>query len=107
MHRNRHGLLRDLGIAVRDRDGVLLVKAHQHFGIAIAEIVDETVVEAAIRRAGNQRDITKIQLAQHFGHGVRTPSKTGIGGTQEIVLAGKILCRNFKVSRQAFPGCAP
>ena len=48
MHRHRHRLFGHLGIALRDRHRVLLVQAHQHLGVAIAEIVHERVVQAAI-----------------------------------------------------------
>src|SRR5207302_6465154 len=66
----RHRLPGHLGITVRDRDRVLLVQAQKYLRIAIAEIVDEAVVQAAEARAGNERDIGQRERAQRVGDDV-------------------------------------
>ena len=70
MQCNRHRLPGHLGITVRDRHRVLLVQTQKHLRIAIAEIVDEAVVQAAKARAGNERDIGQHERAQRFGDDV-------------------------------------
>ncbi len=52
-----HGLAGDLGVAMRDSPRGFLVQAQQHLRPLIAEIVDQTVVQAAIARTGIERDI--------------------------------------------------
>ncbi len=66
-----------LGVAVRHRDGVLLVQAEQHLRIAVAEQIDEAVVQAAIGGAGVQRNIGDVELAQHQRDRVRAPVIAG------------------------------
>ncbi len=63
MHRADHRLAGDLGIAVGDGDGGFLVQAEQHLRLRIAEIVDDAVVQAAIARAGRERDIGDVERA--------------------------------------------
>ena len=70
MHRRRHRLAGDLGIAVRDGDRGFLVQAEQHLRPLIAEIVDQTVVQAAIAGARIERDIGNVERAQRVGHHV-------------------------------------
>ena len=57
VHGRGHRLAGHLGIAVRDRDRILLVQAEQHLRRLIAEVVDEAVVQSAEARAGIERDV--------------------------------------------------
>ena len=61
------GLSVDLGIAVRDRDGGFLVQAEQHLRRLVPEIIHDRVVQAAKARAGIERDIRNVEIAQCFG----------------------------------------
>ncbi len=67
MHRHRHRLAGDLGIALRDRHRAFLVQAEQHLRLRVAEVVDDAVVEAAIAGAGVERDIGDVEGAQRVG----------------------------------------
>ncbi len=81
MHRGRHRLVGDLGVALRDRDRDLLVQAEQHLRLLVAEIVDDRIVQAAIAGAGIERDIGDIQRTQGFGDDVAAPAGS-VGGGQ-------------------------
>ena len=70
MHRRRHRLAGDLGVAVRDRDRAFLVQAEQHLRLLVAEIIDDAVVQAAIAGAGIERDIGNVERAQRVGDDV-------------------------------------
>jgi hypothetical protein len=67
MHRCRHRLAGDLGVAVSDRDRRFLVKAQQHLRRGIADMVDQAVMETAIAGAGIECDIGNVEVAQHLG----------------------------------------
>ena len=86
MQRHRHRPFGHLGVAVRDRDRVLLVQADEHFRVTIAEIVDEAVVQAAIARSGHQRDVAQVEPPQHLGDRVRAPAEPGVGLAHQPVL---------------------
>ena len=60
VHGGGHRLAGHLGVAVRDRDRALLVQAEQHLRRLVAEIVDDRVVQAAIARAGIERDVGNV-----------------------------------------------
>ena len=75
MHRRRHRAARDLGVAVRDRDRGLLVQAEQHLRRRVAEIIDQAVVQAAIARAGIERDVGDVEVAQGLGHHVAAEAR--------------------------------
>ena len=79
VHRRRHRLAGHLGVAVRDRDRALLVQAEQHLRRVVAEIVDDRVMEAAIARAGIERDVGNLQRTQRFGGDVAAPSGRIVG----------------------------
>jgi hypothetical protein len=57
MQHHAHHAARGLGVAVRDRDRRLLVQAEQHLRLRVAEVVDDAVVQAAVARAGVQREV--------------------------------------------------
>jgi hypothetical protein len=100
MERDCHRALRHLGVTLRNANGVLFVQADHHLRIAIAQIVHKGVVQAAIARAGRQRDVAHIKPAQHFGHSVRRPAEFSIGGKLQLVLvveAGRCDALNFTV----------
>ena len=63
MYRAHHRLAGHLGIAMGDGDGCFLVQTEQHLRLRIAEIIDDAVVQAAIARAGRQRDIGDVERA--------------------------------------------
>ena len=73
VHDRAHRAAGRLGIAVRDRDRVLLVQTQQHLRVAVAEQVDEAVVQPAIGGAGVQRDIGQVKFAQHQRDRVAAP----------------------------------
>ena len=87
MHRGAHRLAGDLGIAVRDRDRGLLVQAEQHLRRGVADVVDEAVVQAAIARAGIERDVGNVEVAQHLGDDVAAEAG-GIGARRNRALDG-------------------
>ena len=62
-----------LGVAVRDRDRVLLVQADEHPRIAVAVVVHQAVVQPAVARAGDQREVAQVEAAEEFGHRVAAP----------------------------------
>ena len=68
-----HRLARRLGIAMRDRDRMILVQAQQDTRPFVAEVIDETVVEPAIARAGVEADIGNAQPAEHLCGDVAAP----------------------------------
>ena len=73
MHRGRHGLLCDLAVPVGDRDCVFFMQADNHLRIAVAEIINDAVVESAIARAGHQGDILEVEPSGHFGNDIAAP----------------------------------
>ena len=62
-----------LGVAVGDRDRVLLVQADEHPRIAVAGVVHQAVVQPAVARAGDQREVAQVQAAEEFGQRVAAP----------------------------------
>ncbi len=74
MHRGSHRLAGDLGIAVRDGDGALLVQAEQHLRPLVAEVIDDAVVEAAIAGARIERDVGHAGGAQRVGRDIAAES---------------------------------
>ena len=80
MHRRRHRLAGHLGVAVRDCDRALLVQAEQHLRRGIAEVIDEAVVQAAIARAGIERDVGNVERAQRVGDDVRAERRRVCAG---------------------------
>ena len=81
-----HRLFGDLGIALRDADGMFFMQADHHLRVAIAEIVDEAVVQAAVAGARRQRDIFHVETAQRLGHGIGSPAEFCIRGLEQLVL---------------------
>jgi hypothetical protein len=65
-----HQPSRGARIAVRDRHGRLLVQAEQHLRPLVAEVVDDAVVQAAVARAGVEREVRDVERAQHGSDGV-------------------------------------
>ena len=65
VHDRAHRAAGHLGVAMRHCDGVLLVQTQQHLRVAVAEEVDEAVMQAAIGCAGIERDIGNVKLTQH------------------------------------------
>ena len=70
MHRRRHRLAGDFGVAMRDGDRAFLVQAEQHLWPLVAEVVHQAVVQAAIAGARIERDIGDVERAQRIGHHV-------------------------------------
>ena len=61
-----HGLVRRLGIAMGNADGVILMQAEQHAGVAIAEMIDDGIMQPAIGGARIERHIFHAGQAQHL-----------------------------------------
>ena len=70
---DRHCPIRRLGIAVRDRQRVILVQAQQQLRVAVSEIVDQAVVKAAKAGTGVERDVLEVEPTQHLGRDVAAP----------------------------------
>ncbi len=70
VHDRAHRLSGGLRVAVRERDGHLLVGAEDDLGPALA-VVHERVVEPAVRRAGIQRDVLDAERLQQIDDHVR------------------------------------
>ena len=77
MRRRRHRAAGHLRVAVRDRDGVLLVEAEQHLRPLVAEVVDEAVVQPAEARARIERDVGDVERAQRLGDRVAAEQRAG------------------------------
>ena len=88
MHRRRHRLAGDLGVAVRDGDRAFLVQAEQHLRPLIAEIIDQTVVQTAIAGARIERDIGDVERAQRVGHHVAAEAG-GIDAGRDRAIDGR------------------
>ena len=74
-----HHFVGDLGVAVCNRHRGFFMHAQHHLRCAVAEQVDDAIVQAAIACARHQRDIRHTQFAQHQGDGVAAPE--GFAGT--------------------------
>ena len=90
MHRRRHRLAGDLGIAVRDGDRAFLVQAEQHLRPLVAEIIHQAVVQAAIAGARIERDIGDVERAQRVGHHVAAEAGGVDAGRHGAVEGGDI-----------------
>ena len=65
VQRRGHHAIGRLAVALRDRHRVLVVQAQDHLRRAVAEVVDEAVVQPAVARAGIERDVRDVERAQH------------------------------------------
>ncbi len=74
-HRTTGGL----GVAVRQADGDLLVRALDHLHL-VARVVHQRVVQPAEGRARVQRDVRQVQLPQGVDHDVGAPDRRVVGG---------------------------
>ena len=88
MHRRRHRLAGDLGIAVRDGDRAFFVQAEQHLRPLVAEVIHQAVVQAAIAGAGIERDIGDIERAQRIGHHVAAEAG-GVDAGRDRAIEGR------------------
>ena len=109
VHRRAHRLAGDLGIAVRDRHRRLLVQAEDHLRLLVAEEVDDRVVQAAIARAGIERDIRDIERAQRLGDDVAAKGR-GIGAVWDLKPLDRVNVRvfgrgGFRCHVLMSPGC--
>jgi len=75
VQRHGHRLAGHLGVAMRHRHRMLLVQAQDHLRVAIAEMIDQAVVESAIGGTGIEADIGNAQGAQHVGGDVAAPAR--------------------------------
>ncbi len=80
-----HRLAGGLGVAVRDRDRMVLVQAEQNAGLRVAEMVDQAVVQPAIARARVEADIGDAGAAQHLRGDVAAPGHLAVGLTRGLV----------------------
>src|ERR1700730_2278357 len=74
-----HRLAGRLGIAVRDRDRMVLVQTQQDTRPLVAEMIDDAVVQPAITRAGIQADIRDAEAAQHLSRTATAPGDDLVG----------------------------
>ena len=74
-----HRLAGRLGVAVRDRDRMVLVQAEDDAGILVAEMIDQAVVKAAIARAGIEADIADAETPQHLRGDIAAPGHAAVG----------------------------
>ena len=70
---HRHRAPGDLRVAVGDGDRRLLVEREQHRGVAVAQVVDQAVVEAAVARPRVEGDPAQVEAAQQRGDGIAAP----------------------------------
>ncbi len=80
-----HRLARRLGVAMRDRDRVVLVQAQQHAGPLVAEMIDQAVVQPAIARARIEAHIWNAEPAQHLRRDVAAPRDGVVGRSVDLV----------------------
>src|SRR5262245_32394336 len=74
-----HGLAGRLGIAVGDRDRMVLVQAEDDARIFIAEVVNDAVVESPVARPWVEADERNAKTAQHLRGDIAAPSDFVIG----------------------------
>ncbi len=75
----RHRLAGRLGVAMRDRDGMIFVQAENDAGILVAEMVNQAVVKSAIARPWVEADKGDVKTAQHLRGDVTAPSDLVVG----------------------------
>ena len=77
MHRHRQRLAGDLRVTLGDCHRVFFVQAEQHLRRAIAQIVDQAVMQSAEARAGIERDVRDAGRAQGFGDNIAAELRRG------------------------------
>ena len=108
-----HGLAGDLGVALRDGDGVLLMQAQQHLGVLVAQIVHDAVMQAPIARARIERDIGDVEGLQGFRNDVAAEDRARLGGSiglleprrERAEADGCVRTRCFGAAHQILPEC--
>jgi len=80
-----HGLAGRLGVAVRDRDRVVLVQAQEDAGLLVAEMIDDAVVQPAIARARIEADVADAAAAQHLRRDIAAPGHLVVGLSLDLV----------------------
>ena len=73
MQRYRHRPVGRAAIAVGDRHGMLLVQAEHDLRVAVAEIVDDGILQAAEARARHHGDVGQVERPHRRGHDVAAP----------------------------------
>ncbi len=73
MDDRHHRLAARLGVAVGDLHGDLFVIAEQHRRLVLA-VIDQRIVQAAVTRAGIERDVGKIVLLDQIDDDVGLPA---------------------------------
>jgi hypothetical protein len=68
VHDGGHRRALGLGVAVGQGDGDLLVGGEDQLGGTVAAVVDQRIVQAAIGRAGIERDVLDADGAQEVDH---------------------------------------
>src|SRR5215469_8696521 len=74
-----HWLAGRLGIAVGDRDRMILMQAENDAGVFVAEMIDDAVVKAAIAGARIEADIADAEAPQHLGGDIAAPGHAAVG----------------------------
>ncbi len=102
VHRRRHRLAGDLGVAMGDRNRGFLVQAEQHLRPRIADVVDEAVMQAAIARARIERDIGDVEVAQRLGDDVAAEARRiGAGGDRALDPGNRVIGGGLALGRAA------
>ena len=96
-----HGLARGLRIAVRHRDGRLLVHAGEELGLRVLPVVDERLVDAAEARARIGRDVLEVERLDDVDHevGAGTIDDDVAGSGSVLLLPCALLRRRFLLRR--------
>src|SRR5690242_12768409 len=66
-------------VAMRNRDGMIFVKAKKNSRRFIPEMVHERIVQSAKRRTGVQTDEGTTETSQHFRRNIAAPRDLRIG----------------------------
>jgi hypothetical protein len=75
-----HGAARHLGPSMCDPDGMLLMQAKEHLWRAVAQVIDEAVMQSAITCARVQRHERDVQGAHDIGRDIAAPAPGPRGG---------------------------
>ena len=73
VYRDGHRTPGHLRVAMGDRDRVLLVQADEQLRITVAVVVHQAVVQPAVTRAGDERDVPQVETAKELHQRVAAP----------------------------------
>ena len=70
---------------MRDSDRVFFMQRHQHFRIAIAQVIHQTVMQPPVTGAGVERNIINAKFAEHLRNGVAAPAHLKLSGVDWLL----------------------